>query len=79
MSPSTVRPPLVSTALRSPSPSKASSSSPPKISIPWSRSTCSNQRPTSVPKLRESATSSSITIVTSVPLAFSDAATSHPM
>ena len=79
MSPSTVRPPLVTTALTSPSPSNASSSSPPKISIPWSVSTSWNHCPTSSPKVRERVTCSSISMLTSVPLARSEAATSQPM
>ena len=79
MSPSTVRPLLVTIALTSPSPSNASNSSPPKISIPWSVSTRWNQRPTSSPKVRESVTSSSITMLTSAPRARSEAATSQPM
>ncbi|HEU4904741.1 MAG TPA: hypothetical protein VFT19_01325 [Solirubrobacterales bacterium] len=72
-------PPLVSTALTRPSPSKASSSSPPWKVTPCSSSLAWNQRPASSPKVRESATSSIVTIVHSTPIAVSEAATSQPM
>ena len=79
MSPSTVRPLSVTTASTLPLPSNAASSSPPSTSTPWATSRSSNQRPTSSPKVRESATPSSITIVQAVPIAVSEAATSQPM
>ena len=73
------RPLLVTTARTLPSPSKASSSSPPKISTPCDSSWSWKKRPASSPKLFDSATSSIITIVHLVPLAVSEAATSLPM
>ena len=74
-----LRPLLVTTALTRPSPSKASSSSPPWNSTPFASSFSWNQRPASSPKVRESATSSIATIEHFVPFAVSEAATSQPM
>ncbi len=69
----------MTTALTRPSPSKASSSSPPWNATPCDSSCSWNQRPASSPKVRESATSSIATIVHFAPLAVSEAATSVPM
>ena len=69
----------MTTPLTSPSPSKASSVSPPWISTPFDSSSSWNHRPASSPKVRESATSSIITIAHSVPFDVSEAATSQPM
>ena len=79
MSPSIVLPLSVTTALAWSSPSNAASVSPPWNSTPFDSSSSWNHRPASSPNVRESATSSIITIAQSVPFAFSEAATSQPM
>ncbi len=79
MSPSTVRPLAVTTALTRPSPSNASTCSPPISSTPCSASRSWKNRPASSPNVFESATCSIITIAHSVPPAASEAATSQPM
>ena len=76
---SIARPLFVSTARTRPSPSKASSSSPPWIVTPWLSIVSWNQRPASSPKVRERTMSSIITIVHLTPFAVSEAATSVPM
>ena len=69
----------VTTADTPSSPSNADSVSPPWNSTPFDSITSWNHRPASSPKVRDSATSSIITIEHSVPFAVSDAATSQPM
>jgi hypothetical protein len=67
---------LVRTERTRPSPSNASSSSPPTKVTPCDSSCACNQPPASAPKVRERATSSIATIVQFAPFAVSEAATS---
>ena len=76
---SKLRPLSVSTELTRPSPSKALTDSPPTKVTPCASSPSWKKRPASSPKVRESATSSTATIVQAVPLAASEAATSAAM